>query len=504
MEIRENSKSLIELRSIVESLGGKIKNALYSENNNLQEIIIQCGNKFDYYPHEDHPEYLISVRSFKYKYKTLKSLFCPYCARPLVVKSEHDRKRLWTALNRYVESLGGLIKEPLKYIDNKTRYLIKHGETTFYSTPRQLLGLKTYKPEHGRRISASSGKRIHIDYNDIQRVCENKQIKLITSQKEFLTSLDYENRSIKRDGPDGRIALTPKQISLKVIYKNLPFEVPLSDMMRPEYLPYPRRQLSEELCRSVFEFMFKTKFIKQRPKWLQNSETGRNLELDGYAVIDSHKIAFEHDGFYHNNEKTKILDLYKDKKCETYGVKLFRVPELFSKTQFWDLPKLILNNAKNMGIDGLIKQKSVTSEQLKEIYLSMSIPKDENIKLEIKKLAEKNNINVISYRSAKTLGDIGRLYVKLQNKSGTRQKAYRASEVIQNINLVLEHFNDSNKRDLVPNQKVKNVKTGQIFDSMAEAARSIGKPPSYLQVRLKIDKKLNRIRVKNETPFILL
>jgi hypothetical protein len=502
--MRIHCKSLIELKSIVESLGGKIKNGLYSENNKLQEIIIQCGNKFDYYPVEDHPEYIISVKSFKYKFKTVKSLFCPYCARPLVIKSEDDKKRLWAALNHYVESLGGLIIEHHKYIDATTKYFIKHGETTFYSTPRQLLGLKTYKPEHGRRISASSGKRIYIDYKDLKKICEKKQVKLVTTQKEFRTSLDYENRRIIRDDLNGRIALTPKQILIKVIYKNLPFEVPLNDMMRPEYLPYPRRQLSEELCRSVFEFMFKFKFNKIRPVWLRNSETGRNLELDGFAVIDSYKVAFEHDGFYHNNEKTKILDLYKDKKCEIYGVKLFRVPELFSKTQFWDLPKLIHNNAKIMGISELIKEKNVTSEQLKDIYLSMAIPKDENIKMEIKKLAEKNKFNIISYRSAKTPGDIGRFYVKLQNKSGTRQKTFRASEVLQNINLVLQFLNDSNKRNLVPNQKVKNVKTGQIFDSMADAARSINKPPSYLQVRLKIDKKLNRIRVKNDTPFILL
>jgi len=502
--MKSPSLTAIELKGIVERHGGVIKNITYTENGNPQEVIIQCGNKFDYYPHEAHPEYGIKVTLFKYRYKTQKSLACPYCARPLLVKSENDRQRLWVALKHQVNSLGGNIISPDRYIDVKTKYHIQHDDIEFYSTPRQLLGLKTYKPEHGRRISASSGKRLFINYDEIQETCNKKQIKLITTEQEFLAMLDYEKRSIKRDIIDGRIALTPKQIPLRVVYRNLPFSITVNDLLRPEYLPYPRRQLSEELCRAVFEFMFKSKFIKVRPVWLRNSETGRNLELDGFSVIDSYKLAFEHDGFYHNNKKTKVLDSLKDKMCEANGVLLFRVPELFSKTEFWDLPKLILDIAKQKGIDDLIKEKSVSNTYLTKIYLSMAKPKDENIKLEIEQLVQKHNFKIISFRSAKTKGDIGRLYVTLKNESDTRQRTFRATDVIHNLELVLEHLNVTRKRDIVPNQKVKNTITGEVFDSMAAAARSIGKPPSYLQARLKIDKAIDRVRVKNNTPFILL
>lgn len=502
--MKSPSLTAIELKVLVESHGGVIKNITYTENGSPQEVIIQCGNKFDYYPYEDHPEYGINVRLFKYRYKKQKSLACPYCARPLLVKSENDRQRLWVALNHQVNSLGGIIISPDRYIDVKTKYHIQHDNTHFYSTPRQLLGLKSYKPEHGKRISKYSGKRVFINYNEIQEICNKKQIKLITSEQEFLAMLDYEKRSTKRDTIDRRIALTPKQIPLQVVYKNLPFSIPVNDLMKPEYLPYPRRQLSEELCRAVFEFMFKSKFFKVRPVWLRNPESGRNLELDGFAVIDSHKIAFEHDGFYHDNKKTKILDSLKDKMCEANGVVLFRVPELFSKTEFWDLPKLILDIANQKGIDDLIKEKSVSNTYLTEIYLSMAKPKDENIKLEIEQLAQKHNFKIISFRSAKTKGDIGRLYVTLQNESGKRQKTFRASDVIHNLELVLEHLNVTRKRDIIPNQKVKNTITGEVFDSMSAAARSICKPPSYLQTRLKVNKKYNRIVTKNNTPFILL
>jgi hypothetical protein len=502
--MKSPSLTAIELKGIVESHGGVIKNITYTENGNPQEVIIKCGNKFDYYPHKEHPEYGIKVTLFKYRYKTQKSLACPYCVRPLLVKSEHDRQRLWVSLNHQVNSFGGVVISPDRYIDVKTKYLIQHDDIEFYSTPRQLLGLKTYKPEHGRRISASSGKRLFINYDEIQETCNKKQIKLITTEQEFLAMLDYEKRSTKRDTIVGRIALTPKQIPLQVVYKNLPFSIPVNDLMKPEYLPYPRRQLSEELCRAVFEFMFKSKFFKVRPVWLRNPESGRNLELDGFTVIDSHKIAFEHDGFYHDNKKTKILDSLKDKMCEANGVVLFRVPELFSKTEFWDLPNLILDIAKQKGIDDLIKQKSVSNSYLTEIYLSMAKPKDENIKLEIKQLAQKQNFKIISFRSAKTKGDIGRLYVKLQNSLGTRQKTFRATDVMQNMEFILQHLNYTNKRDVVQSQRVKNVLTGEIFDSMAAAARSIGKPPSYLQSRLKVNKKYNRIVTKNNTPFVLL
>jgi hypothetical protein len=492
-----------QIEEIVLRHNGKIINKEYLKNGGINFVTLQCGNSFNYFPHEQHPEYRISVRDLKFKYKLKKSLFCPYCSKPLLVKTDSDKERLWISLKYQIESLGGEVLSPLAYIDATTMYHIKHEDMYFYSTPRQILGLKTYKPEHGKRISESSSKREFINYNRLMEICIKKQIKLITTEKEFLSMLDFESRKDKRGSTDNRIRLTPKQIHLEVIYKNLPFFITVNDLIRPEYLPFPRRQLSEELCRAVFQIIFKNNFIKIRPDWLRNPVTGRNLELDGFALIDNVKIAFEHDGFYHNSEKTKNLDSLKDKLCEKADVKLIRIPELFSKTQLWDLPFLIFERSKVLGIENLIKEKEVSNQKLTDIYLLMSNPKNENIKLEIMKLAKVHNFKIIKFRISNTPGDMGRMYVTLQNINSTKQKTFRALDLIQNIQKVIEKINYANKRNVIPNQRVKNIESGEIFNSISAASKSIGKPPSYLQARLKIDKRTNKFKVINRTPFIL-
>ena len=59
----------------------------------------------------------------------------------------------------------------------------------------------------------------------------------------------------------------------------------------------------EEMCRSIFEKIFESKFEKIRPDFLRNDKTGRNLELDGYnpniiTPIGS-GLGFEYNGEQH-------------------------------------------------------------------------------------------------------------------------------------------------------------------------------------------------------------
>jgi len=100
----------------------------------------------------------------------------------------------------------------------------------------------------------------------------------------------------------------------------------------------------EEVCRAVFEDIYKTPFPKVRPDFLLNphprsrgkkGKKGRNLELDGYN--EELKIAFECNGRFHyephvftaNSEDHKY-QLWKDKfkhdRCRELGITVITIP----------------------------------------------------------------------------------------------------------------------------------------------------------------------------------
>lgn len=104
----------------------------------------------------------------------------------------------------------------------------------------------------------------------------------------------------------------------------------------------------EEICRSIFQDIFKVPFKSVRPLWLKNPQTGRNLELDGFndAIVTPIGIglAFEYDGKQHDeyvprfHRKGKIEYIYQKKKdywkdlmCKKKGVKLIRIPHTVKK-----------------------------------------------------------------------------------------------------------------------------------------------------------------------------
>lgn len=92
----------------------------------------------------------------------------------------------------------------------------------------------------------------------------------------------------------------------------------------------------ERITRRVFEHLFKKPFVKVRPDFLKNPETGRNLELDGYN--EELKIGFEYNGIQHycfpnrfNKTRQEFeyqlkKDKFKLEKCNEHGIYLITVP----------------------------------------------------------------------------------------------------------------------------------------------------------------------------------
>jgi hypothetical protein len=100
---------------------------------------------------------------------------------------------------------------------------------------------------------------------------------------------------------------------------------------------------SERKFRASLERVLQVPFPKCKPEFLINPETGRRLELDCYNKELG--LAFEYDGHFHyevrkglNNdlEKTKQLDLLKEKLCKENNVHLIRVPYFLKDKDFYE------------------------------------------------------------------------------------------------------------------------------------------------------------------------
>lgn len=110
----------------------------------------------------------------------------------------------------------------------------------------------------------------------------------------------------------------------------------------------------ERICREVLESYYKKKFPRVRPYFLQNPETGRNLELDCYNA--ELKIGLEYNGIQHyiwpnftNCTKEEFMeqlrrDQFKYQICEQNDIYLITVPytvpyELIPNYIFYYLPE---------------------------------------------------------------------------------------------------------------------------------------------------------------------
>jgi hypothetical protein len=92
----------------------------------------------------------------------------------------------------------------------------------------------------------------------------------------------------------------------------------------------------EAICCLTLEKIYNKPFIKVRPNWLKNPETGRNLELDGYN--EELGIAFEYNGIQHyvwpnftGMTREQFInqarrDTFKLDLCDKLGIYLITIP----------------------------------------------------------------------------------------------------------------------------------------------------------------------------------
>lgn len=121
--------------------------------------------------------------------------------------------------------------------------------------------------------------------------------------------------------------------------------------------------LSEKICRYIFEKIFNKKFIKTRIKCY--GVGGGPLELDGYC--EELKLAFEHNGPQHyspknfgseNSSKTNVKfddqiknDNIKKEWCKENGISLIIIKELGKYTTEKNIKEIILENCIKHGIE---------------------------------------------------------------------------------------------------------------------------------------------------------
>jgi hypothetical protein len=113
------------------------------------------------------------------------------------------------------------------------------------------------------------------------------------------------------------------------VYKN--FKPTISKKRSP-----PTESKGEIECKRVMEKLYNKPFLKIRPHFMINTQTGKNLELDLYNP--ELKIAVEYSGqqhykyipYFHKNYQAfldqKSRDEMKRDRCKEYGILLIEVP----------------------------------------------------------------------------------------------------------------------------------------------------------------------------------
>lgn len=151
----------------------------------------------------------------------------------------------------------------------------------------------------------------------------------------------------------------------------------------------------ENICREIFQTIFKKNFIKSRPKWLVN-KNGSTMEFDGYN--QKLAIAFEYHGeqhftisrrFHEGGQKVlkqrQVDDATKRLLCKQNNVSLIEIPYSI-KTK--DLYKYIVSQCNKFGIE-IPPHKKMDIEDMELNYFSRNLT-------ELKRLAEERGGELLS------------------------------------------------------------------------------------------------------------
>lgn len=171
---------------------------------------------------------------------------------------------------------------------------------------------------------------------------------------------DYVEYANRHGGKVLEIASSTRKKSKWLCKNGCEFRRSLSEMkLNDRFCNICSRQLSERLCKAVFEILFDVEFEKVKLPDLRGLKGGM-LEFDLFN--EGLKIAVEHQGSHHYRLRNKFdtagrltqqqkHDELKRQYCVERGIALFEIPELFYQTSLEDLPDTINEQALSFGIE---------------------------------------------------------------------------------------------------------------------------------------------------------
>lgn len=345
----------------------------YINNKTLLEFICEKGHKFK--------KLSADVRNYG----------CLECYRELPRTQE------------YKEKMSISVKQSKKDILEKTfnKYKTKIEEIG----GNCITTLETYKGTTAKieRICEKGHKQqthphVLFDAKDHCKICLNKEKLTIEQAREIAKqrggkclSTEYKNSAEKLlwECADGH-----------------QWETPLSSIKNKySWCPYDNTQLKEEICRTIFQYLFEVNFNKIRPNWLLSPKK-KPMELDGYN--EPLKLAYEFNGIQHYEsvrgsdvEYQKKKDILKLELCIKEKITLIVIPYT---VKIKNLPEYITNECKKYNIQ-IKNTNTIDLHKLKINY------KNELDKLKALALLKKGELLSTTY-----LGNTIKLSWKCHNK----------------------------------------------------------------------------------------
>lgn len=469
-------------------------------------IKVQCRKRFTYGLGERHPAVNLNTIHVRNQFIKNQKISCIYCNAPFTALTTDDKQRLINVLHNELALKGcDLLEKDWKTINDS--YAIHNPNDPNHNLiwAKSFLRDKRWKPDHGSRISNNNGKRKQqFTFTDLKLECEKKGFHLLIGEDEFNKIITYEFRRAKTIELGLKSNLSDKKVPIPASYRGIEFERPLHWFFG-DNLPNDNLKC-EKICRFVFEKMLFPgySFNKLKHPQMKSPFSNRLLELDGYN--DKLKIAFEHDGDQHITDAyKKHMDLVKNQYCEQLGIVLIRIPQLFQRVKIDKLITFIQDQFVAKG-----KQIKITSPilEINEMIYKYILVEDGYI-IE-QKLSEFNGVmeELSDFKILRTKSSIDGmstdLRVTIMEKQTQRQFTFTFSNRLMFLEQVNGHFKlKSYQRVSGVPLRVINKTTGEIFPSLSEAAKSIGKSQSYLSARLRPDKNTGKPRCENDTDFEL-